>query len=253
MFLSHYLFPTLLTLLGLGMIYFKLVNQQTQYFLIGGLAITVVGVIMLLHAAGFIGRVLQLVLLILLVPATVIMGFFDYNVIKSKLDRMEKAEEVEQITIQGLKDIRKVQRAYSERYGKYAASHDSLLHFLKNDSITFVRAEGTRPDTLTEKEALEQGIIQRDTFFTPAIDTLFNPKSKKAKDRAYPFIVDSLPYKRGTGKKFIMDAGEVERSGGISSPVFVVKDPEPFEKNKDTLQVGSMREPKTSGNWGDYD
>lgn len=253
-YLSLYLFPTVLVLLGAVLVYFKAANQQSQLFLIGGLSILCIGLIMALHSAGIIGRVLQNILLVLLIPSALIMGFLNYDVIKSELERRKKAERVKNITVQGLKDIRKVQKAYSERYGKYTPSFDTLAHFLKNDSITFVRAEGTRPDTLTEKQALEKGVIKRDTFYTPALDTLFNPKNEREiKKRAYPFELDSLPYKRGSGKKFIMDAGQVERSGGISSPVFVAKDPDPFETNKDTLQVGSMSEPKTSGNWGDYD
>jgi hypothetical protein len=31
--------------------------------------------------------------------------------------------------------------------------------------------------------------------------------------------------------------------------VFVVKDPDPFREEGDTLQVGSMDEPSKSGNW----
>lgn len=255
-FMNLFLFPIILILVGGALIAFRFGNQQTDLFLVGGVAVALVGLIMVLHSAGIITRTLQNILLVLLLPATLFMGFLNYDSVKSELERRQKAERMKNITIQGLKDIRKVQMAFKERYGRYTAEYDTLMNFLKADSIAFVRAMGTKPDTLTEKEALEMGLITRDTLYTPVLDSLFNPKSKRTtrkQDRTYPFIADSLPYKRGTKKKFIMDAGRIEESGGISSPVFVVKDPDPFDPNKDTLQVGSMTESETSGNWSDYD
>lgn len=254
--LSLYALPVILLLLGGIMIAYKYGNNQTDLFLIAGVIIALVGVITLLNAVELIGRMVQTILLILLVPTALGMGYLNYDTVRDELAHRKKVERMKSITIQGLKDIRKVQTAFKERYGHYTPSYDTLLNFLKGDSISFVKMEGTRPDTLTEKEALERGIIQRDTLFTPVLDSLFDMSVKGKpgkKDRVYRFEPDSLPYKHGTEKKFIMDAGKIEESGGIQSPVFVVKDPDPFSKKGDTLQVGSMEEAKTSGNWGDYD
>ncbi len=253
--LSLYAFPVILLLFGGAMIAYKFGNNQTDLFLLAGAVIVLVGAIMLLHASGLIGNTMQIVLLVLLIPGALFMGYKNYDTVKDELAHRKKLERKKSITIQGLKDIRKVQTAFKERYGRYTPSYDTLMDFLRNDSLSFVKMEGMRPDTLTEKEALERGIIQRDTLYAPVLDSLFNPNDKgnfKKEDRAYRFSPDSLPYKHGTDKKFIMDAGTIEESGGIKSPVFVVKDPEPFSEKGDTLQVGSMKEAKTSGNWGDY-
>lgn len=255
-FMNLFLFPIILILVGGALIAFRFGNQQTDLFLVGGTSVALVGIIMVLHSAGIINRTLQNLLLILLLPSALLMGFLNYSSVKNELERRQKAERMKNITIQGLKDIRKVQMAFKERYGNYTPHFDTLMNFLKSDSIAFVRAMGTIPDTLTEQEALEMDLITRDTLYTPVLDSLFNINMKKRlrnEGRTYPFITDSLPYKRGSRKKFIMDAGRIEQSGGISSPVFVVKDPKPFDPNKDTLQVGSMSEAETSGNWGDYD
>ncbi len=163
-----------------------------------------------------------------------------------------------------------MQVIYESRYGKYTSSFDTLLHFLQKDSIQFVRIYGpdsvTVPDTLTQRQAIDEGILQRDTVLTPVSDSLFDEdqgKLVREGERAYPFIADSLPYKRGSGKKFILKAGKVDQ-GGVSRPVFMAKDPDPdipvgggdtikIDNGKgDTLKVGSMREPSKSGNWGDY-
>jgi hypothetical protein len=249
--LSHYLFPLLLILFGGGMVLYKYGNEQSQLFLVAGLAILIVGLITLLYSSGLIGRTVQNVLLVLLVPGAILMGYLNFKSVEGEIVKRRKADRVRSMTIQGLKDIRKVQVAFEERFGEYAASHDTLLRFLKEDSIRYIRMEGTRPDSLTESEALEKGVLQRDTLYTPVRDSLFGGDQKKAVrkgDRVYPFIVDSLPYKRKSGKKFIMDAGSIQE-GGVSRPVFVVKDPNPFRKEGDTLQVGSMDEPSKSGNW----
>lgn len=252
---SHYLFPIILLILGGWLVIYKFGNEQSELFLLAGVAVLLVGLITLLYSAGLINRILQTILLVLLIPSGIALAYLNYYSIESKLEEKQKAEEMRSITIQGLKDIRKVQVAFEERYGKYASTHDSLVHFLKMDSIQFVRTVGGEnvPDTLSERQALEKGILERDTLFTPVLDSLFaEDQERKVREgkRAYRFFADSLPYKRGTGKKFILDAGEIEQ-GGVTRSVFVAKDPAPFTEEEDTLQVGSMREPKKSGNWGD--
>lgn len=254
--LSLYAFPVILLLIGGVMTAYRFGNNQTDLFLIAGATITLVGAITLLNAVGLIGRTAQTVVLVLLVPGALYLGYLNFSTIKDELAHREKVDRMKSVTIQGLKDVRKVQTAFKERYGHYTPSYDTLLNFLKRDSLSFVKMAGTRPDTLTEEEALKRDIIQRDTLFSPVLDSLFDPNEKgdfERKERAYRFTPDSLPYKHGTDKKFIMDAGAIEESGGIQSPVFLVKDPDPFRKKGDTLQIGSMKEAKTSGNWGGYD
>jgi hypothetical protein len=81
-------------------------------------------------------------------------------------------------TIQKLKDIRTAQNAYKDEYGKYTASFDTLINFIKTDSMKLVRAEGSISDELlamgwTEEIAAKEGIITRDTIRIAIKDTLF--------------------------------------------------------------------------------
>ena len=115
-----------------------------------------------------------------------------YLLIQSINDPIRFNREVkkrETATIQRLKDIRSAQIAYRAKYGQYTGSFDTLINFVKYDSFPFVKAIGSISDSLydlgvTEKKALEMGIITRDTTYVQILDSLFV--------RGYP--IDSLRY-----------------------------------------------------------
>ena len=123
-----------------------------------------------------------------------------------------------------------------------------------------VRALGTLPDTLTEKmaldagliltelpegmtdeEALSQGYLIRDTIKVSVADSIFKEG----------YSIDSLRYIPYVGDKteFYMKAGEVETGSGVTVQTFLAKDIKPFDK-WDTLHVGSLTEATNlAGNW----
>ncbi|HOZ30359.1 MAG TPA: hypothetical protein PLL66_05535 [Bacteroidales bacterium] len=115
-------------------------------------------------------------------------------------------------TIERLKDIRTAQIAYKEVTGFYTPSFDTLISFIKTEDIRVVRAIGFVPDTLTEKEALKLGLISRDTFFVPIIDSLF-------KHINYP-IEDLRFVPTGTKCEFKMDTNAVMTGSGVLVKVF---------------------------------
>jgi len=122
-------------------------------------------------------------------------------------------------SIKKLKDIRTAQLAYLAVNAKYASSFDTLINFVKNDSIPMVKAIGSVPDSLTEKEALKLKIISRDTSYVSTLDSLFS------KD----YVIDSLAYIPYTkGDKFFMDAAILHIGSKVSGstlniPVFEAK------------------------------
>ncbi len=74
---------------------------------------------------------------------------------------------------------------------------------------------------------------------------------KGEKERVFPFRIDSLRYHPISGAPFILRAGKIVRNQ-VEIPVFEVIEPTPFKSTfvkSDTLRVGSMTEPSTSGNW----
>lgn len=152
--------------------------------------------------------------------------------------------------IQRLKDIRTIQLAHRTRYGRFNGDLDSLIMFVRNDSLPIVRAIGTVPDTLTEAQAVRMGIVQRDTVWVAAQDTLL---------RGSRYPLDSLPYVPfGGGRRFEMQAAMIER-GQAHLPVFEAftvpqhymrgLDYRIYYTRMDGLRVGSLIQASFDGNW----
>ena len=120
-------------------------------------------------------KVIQIVLAILIV----VLAYLLWESIQAPI-RFNKAKDQRYAaTIQRLKDIRTAQLAYKDEYGKFTASFDTLINFVKYDSMKLVKAEGSISDELlaqgwTEEIAVREGLIKRDTIKIPIIDTLFN-------------------------------------------------------------------------------
>ena len=217
-------------------------------FLIAGIAIIVSGLFTGLFIANKISKVVNYALQFVILLVAVYFAFQNYNSVDSDLKFARKKDKVQSLTVQKLKDIRIAQIAYRETHGRFIADLDSLVDFVKNDSIVEIRAIGDKPDSLSTADAIEMGIISRDTFMVAVIDAKFiNIPEAALKKRKFPFNPDEMIYAPFSGKKFLGDAGVIEVSGGLKRYVFEVIDPEPIAQP--ALQVGSMTEPHTNGNW----
>lgn len=193
--------------------------------------------------------IIQIALAILIV----VLIYFIYDSIMEPVRFNQEVARREAMVVQRLKDIRTVQQAHRARYGTFNSDLDSLVNFVKTDSLAVIRAIGTVPDTLTEAEAVKLGIVQRDTIWIAATDSLL---------RRARYTIDSLPYVPYTGgKRFVLDAGQIER-GFTKLPVFEAYAlPVDYLKGVDRwrvyytrdfeagLRVGSMFEASIDGNW----
>lgn len=194
---------------------------------------------------------MKTVIQIVMVIVIAVLGYLIYDSIMEPVRFNQEVERREALIIQRLKDIRSVQVAHRSRYDSFVGDLDSLVYFVKNDSLPIIMAIGSVPDSLSETEAVRLGIVQRDTVWKPAIDSLLT----KAK---YP--LDSLPYVPASGgERFTMDAGFIER-GLVELPVFEAYTiPEHYLSDLENwrtyytrtegLKVGSLIESSTDGNW----
>jgi len=260
--IGKYLFPLLLTLVGLGIVISGSVNEQTRLFIMGGVGIFLVGVISFLQIKGYITKTIQIVLSVVFFLGAIAYSVLDYQSIAEEMAYERKRQKIKMHVIQRLKDIRKAQTAYLKENEKYADSFDSLLYFMKNGKLSLVKKLGSLPDTVpTEEMAMELGLIQtmpegmtdedvlnaglivRDTIEVDVLGYIFNEDDRDS--RKTKFYLDSLPYVPFANHKFEMDADFIE-SGGVRQPVFRVLDPDPFDEQ---YIVGSLTEASTSGNW----
>ncbi|KAA3642491.1 MAG: hypothetical protein DWP98_14005 [Bacteroidetes bacterium] len=179
----------------------------------------------------------------------VVLAYFIYTGIQDKIIFQEKAEDRREVVQERLTHIVTAQKTFRGERGRYAANFNELLDFLNNDSLTIIKAIGNVPDTLTEAQAVERGIVIRDTALVPA-NTIFNAG----------FPIDSLriiPF--SNGNEFKMKAGVIEKNK-VNVNVFEASAKledvynglntknENIDLN-DVLKVGSMTEPITTGNW----
>ena len=243
---GKFLFPGFLIIVGIVMLISTVALDQNASFLFGSLCILVVGAISLLYSLNVIDKKIQTILTVVMLVATVVLVYQDVNAVQKDIRFAEDKKEVYARVIQNLKDLREIQVTHKKVNGTYVAEMDSLLDFLENGKLPIITAIGSVPDTLSEAEALEMGIIVRDTIMVSVLENLFLSEDAQ-KDRKYPFVKDSLAFAPRSGVEFWMNAGTIQ-SGGVTTPVFEIKDMKPFDKF-DTLKVGSMTEATTSGNW----
>ena len=95
---------------------------------------------------------------LLLWPVIIILAWLVYRSPISLKEFQEETNYRKSAVIQDLKDIRTAQIAFKDKYRVYAGDFNSLLSFVKNDSLAVVKAIGETPDSLTEDQALLAGI-----------------------------------------------------------------------------------------------
>lgn len=163
-------------------------------------------------------------------------------------------------TIQRLKDIRTAEGAFKEVNGDYTASFDTLIDFVKTGEFSIVRKIGEIPEDLlgqiSEKEAIQKGMIIRDTTKVSVLDSLYPANYK----------IDSLrfiPY--AGGREFTLKKGVIETQSKLKVKVFEASAPSKYIlKGLDEqeiinlndgldykgLKVGSVTEVNNgAGNW----
>ncbi len=211
----------------------------------------------------------KLIIQIVLAGLIIFLGYKCYqSIMIPQRFQTIKNHRYEQI-IQRLKDIRTAQEAYKDVYGKYTPNFDTLINFIKFDSIKMVRSIGSLSDDdlekgITEAQAIKEGKIIRDTVRVAAAGNVF----------PLEFEIDNIRFVPFTQHKhqFRMGATTLWTDSGIEVPVFeayvtnmVIFEDIRKEYNEELLQengekkrlnkfaglkVGSLKEANNNvGNW----
>ncbi|MFW6257316.1 MAG: hypothetical protein ACOC11_00905 [Prolixibacteraceae bacterium] len=160
---------------------------------------------------------MKIVFQIALIIAAVVLAYFIYRGIERPIEFEEAKEERYLETIDRLKDIRKAQLAYKNVHGRFTGSWDTLINFVMNDSVRNVRKIGELTDSmieagLTERKAMEQGLIIRDTVKESVLEAVFN-------NQIEPQELQYIPVPDTTAK-FQLGSNIVTTGSGIKVPVF---------------------------------
>lgn len=163
---------------------------------------------------------MRTVIQILLVIAAVVLSYFIYQSIQRPI-QFEKAKEARyEATVAKLKDIRKAELAYKNIYGQFTGSWDTLINFILHDSLRNVKAIGELTDSMieakiTEKKAIQMGLIIRDTIRESVLESLFGKN----------YDASSLKYVPAPGEptEFHLAQTIITTGSGIKVPVFEAK------------------------------
>lgn len=175
----------------------------------------------------------------------------------------------EQVIEERLKELTQYQLAYRSVHGSFANA-EQLVDFLQNGRIYYINAEGDYTDAMrekgiTEEQAAHQGLIQRDTVYVSAKDSLL----KKDVNPADLVKVPNMPNEKidiqaSTIDQYIgQDTVQVAvfRMGvpmdiylqGMDAQLIEAKKQEAMARNNGKgypgLVIGSLEELKTTGNW----
>jgi hypothetical protein len=198
---------------------------------------------------------------LILIPLNIILAYFVFNSIDSEVEFQKIAKVRITENVQKLKDLRQLQIAYKKVNNTYASNFESLLDFLENDSMVIVKAIGETPDTLTDAQALELGIISRDTAYVLAKETVFDEAYQNSRSEKYPLNLTTLTNIPHSIELYSVNAGMIEK-GKVTVQVFEISttyaavftgidaENKKYDLNG-LLKVGSMDEASLNGNWGE--
>ncbi|MDA0777544.1 MAG: hypothetical protein O3C19_00590 [Bacteroidetes bacterium] len=169
-----------------------------------------------------------------LIVVIAFLAYLTFDTVNSDLVYAEEVEVKEGAVIAKLEALRDAQLLYKDVNGKFANTYEELFKFLEEGTVETMILEGDKDDSTT-------------VFSSRAIE--FSIKDSLYKD----VDINSLKFLPGTDTAvFIIAAGEIKKNN-VVVPVFEIKDPYPFNKERvkknDPLTVGSLFEVNYNGNW----
>ena len=166
---------------------------------------------------------MKVTLKILLVAAVALLAYMCYESIMGPITYDNEKGARDSAIIARLIEIRKAQIEYKNIHKTHAGSFDDLEKFLNTEKLPFLIKEGVLTDEqlekgMTEKEAVKQGLIRRDTMWVLAKDTLLGASYDVANMRYVP----DVPGEKIT---FKMDTATLKSGSGYDIKVFVCEVP----------------------------
>ena len=153
---------------------------------------------------------------ILLAVVVVALAIVVYRQITIPLQFQKEVATRSAVVIDRIKDIRTAERAYKQKNDIYTSDFDSLINFVLNDSLTYLRAFGSADDSV----AVAQGLVKTEEFKVAVIDTIFGAK------KMTPEMVKEMRYIPFTDKQeYYLEAGALDTESGVTVQVFECRAP----------------------------
>ncbi|WP_020526284.1 hypothetical protein [Flexithrix dorotheae] len=196
-----------------------------------------------------------------LIPLIIFLSYLLFDGIAGKIQLAKEIAADEERVKNKLMLVRDAEKAYLAKYDEYTSSFDTLINFIKNDSIYITEQR----EIITEREFddprkyLGDSVrIEIDTIgIEPVIQNVFGPKYANYNWDKLPIIPRFENDPANQDKRFEIFAGKVEKSGVMIDVIEVVdKYPLDITRKEDSeipkrrfIRFGSRTEVTTSGNW----
>lgn len=178
---------------------------------------------------------MKYVIRIVLLALIAALAYFTYNTVNSDIKYTAEVEMREDAVIEKLKVLKEGQLAFKDANGKFADNFDDLLNFMENGQKKILIQSGSADDSTTVVKTSEKFVSVKELLFADV---------NVPKLRYVPFHADSVQFK--------IASGEINKNN-VTVPVFEIKDPKPFSKERqktnNPLKVGSIFDVNYNGNW----
>ncbi|MBR4437563.1 MAG: hypothetical protein IKY05_01570 [Bacteroidales bacterium] len=174
----------------------------------------------------------KLLTVVILPIIILLLAWLIYSGIRKPIAFNKEKDFRSEFAIQKLKDIRTLQVAYKNKFGKFATAVDSLIDFYKNGKMTIVKQMGSANDSvmMAHTEAVKKankGITDKGLYelylkgdhnlvFSLPSDILVKDTLLKRED----FNIDSLGVIPFSGGKMIEMKSVVKQVSGVDVPLF---------------------------------
>lgn len=156
---------------------------------------------------------MKTVIKVVLLIAIIGLAYWVYRIPTATLEFKDAFAMRQKEVVQRLKDIREAERAYKRNYNKYTGSFDTLIMFLKNDTLVYEKAMGSLDDSV----AVAKGLVKTEKVKIAIKDTIFSGRQVNFDDLRYVPFSDN--------KEFELGATEVKTESSIVVPIFEAKTP----------------------------
>jgi hypothetical protein len=200
---------------------------------------------------------MKTIIQIILGVIVIVLGYLLIDSLMEPIRFNNAVEYRKDLVVQRLKNIRELQIAYKDSYGRFTGGFDTLINFYKNDSLKIVRQIGSWDDSA----AVANKLVYTDTVKVAVKDSLFKSITGFNIDSiAYvpvvnePFQLQSISYL--SISKVVIPLFEVSVHNdiylkGLDRQAIVNLNDEQENMNKyPGLKVGSITQPNNNaGNW----
>jgi hypothetical protein len=174
------------------------------------------------------------------------LAFLLYKSIEGPIKERKRVKKEELLKIEKLKILREVEKAYLGVHGEYCGNWDSLVAFVKFDTIFNIQRT---EEIILRNYGGDSVVIHIDTVGSISVFEKLFPKSE------YPNLnPDRLPNIPGESQRFIIFSDKIEKNN-LLVDVFEIKDRSTISQlselrsKGEPLRVGSRTEVSTTGNW----